>query len=234
MANYFVARTRDCWLRVQLTGGPIASLCFGIRVTAPETTGGREHFTILEGINKGKKASVATNAGQSFLTTNLRHGPAARVQFDRASQSLYFNGRGPFNAFSGGGSSGFTPVPPGRYQLAIPAFPTKQTRTAYTTWTKYHNLWFRIGTNVAGSRFLHPGEISEGCVTVRQFIYDPAASAPPPPGFSDLPQDAKSAPGLLGLPLPAKRAPTIGWDNIFETLILSRLNDQAVGLLTVT
>jgi hypothetical protein len=234
MSDYFVARTSDCWLRVQLTGGPIASLCFGIQVTAPEAKGGREHFTILDGVNKGKKASVATNAGQSFLTTNLRHGPAASVRFDRASQAAYFNRKGPFNAFSGGGSHGFTAVLPGRYELAIPAFPTKQTRTAYTTWTKYHNLWFRIGTNVAGSRFLHPGEISEGCVTVRQFIYDPSANVAPPLGFSDLMQVATSAPGLLGLPLPIKRAPTVGWDNIFETLILSRLNDRAVGFLTVT
>jgi hypothetical protein len=95
MPDYFVARTSDCWLRVQLAAGQIASLCFGLQVSTSENQEGREHFTILEGINKGKKASVATSPGQSYLTTKLKHGPAASVRFDRAKQTLYFNGRGP-------------------------------------------------------------------------------------------------------------------------------------------
>ena len=74
-----------------------------------------------------------------------------------------------------------------------------------------------------GSRFLHPGAISDGCVTVRQFVYDPASGNPPPAGFGDLVQGAK--PGLIGLPLPAKRAPTVGWDDIVDILILARRND---------
>jgi len=124
-------------------------------------------------------------------------------------------------------------VPPGSHLLAIPAYPSAQTRPAYSTWTKYHNLWFRIGTSLTGSRFLHPGAISDGCVTVRQFVYDPASNSPPPE-FSDLVRGASTAPGLLGLPLPAQRAPTISWDEIVEALILSRLDDQAVGRLMVT
>jgi hypothetical protein len=125
-------------------------------------------------------------------------------------------------------------VPRGTHQLAIPAFPTKQTRAAYSAWTRFHKSWFRIGLDVSHDRFLHPGAISDGCVTVRQFIYDPASGVAPPAGFADLVEGAISSPGLLGLPLPAKRAPTIGWDTIYDYLILCRASDQSVGTLVVT
>lgn len=81
---------------------------------------------------------------------------------------------------------------------------------------------------------MHPGVISDGCVTVRQFIYDPIRDIAPPAGFADLIDGAQTSPGLLGLPLPAKPAPVVGWDTVLEALILCRLNDQAVGTLVVT
>jgi hypothetical protein len=80
---------------------------------------------------------------------------------------------------------------------------------------------------------LHAGAISEGCVTVRQFLYDPAAGRAPPAGFADLAQLAIDKPGLIGLPLPTVREACIGWDTVVDALILSRLNDQAVGTLVV-
>jgi len=234
MATHYIARTKDCWLRVQLAGATIISVPFGLKVRSIEVKAGREYFEILEGVYKGKQASVQKPLVGSYLTTDVEHGPAVNVAFDRKNQSLYFAGRGPYNAFSGGGHSGYTSIAPGTYDLAIPAYPSAQTRTAYSKWTVYHNLWFRIGVDVNGSRFLHPGAISEGCVTVRQFVYDPAAGAAPPAGFHDLEAGAKNFPGLLGLPLPKKPAPTVGWDEIVELLILSRKGDQAVGQLAVT
>jgi hypothetical protein len=91
----------------------------------------------------------------------------------------------------------------------------------------------RIGVSLAGSRYLQPGTISEGCVTVRQFLYDPALAAPPG-SFADFAGLAASALGLIGLPLPKRRLACVGWDTIVDTLIMSRLNDQAVGTLVVT
>lgn len=234
MDTHYIARTNDCWLRVQLAGGVIVSLPYGLKVKRLETQAGREYFEILEGVYKGKKASVQLRPGNSYLTMKISHKSAASVQFDRKSQTFYFAGRGPYNAFSGGGHGGFTPILPGTHKLAIPAYPSAQTRAAYSTWTRYHNIWFRIGTDTNGSRFLHPGVISEGCVTVRQFIFDPARGTAPPAGFADLIEGARTSPGLLGLPLPAKPAAVVGWDDVFEALILCRLNDQAVGTLIVT
>lgn len=181
----------------------------------------------------GKIASVKVDKEQSFLTTKISHKQSSTVKFSLKDQTIDIDGRGPFNAFSGGGHAGYTPIQLGTYFLAIPAYPSAQTRGAYDQFCRYHNLWFRIGIATTGSRFLHAGVISDGCVTVRQFIYDPAAKTKPPAGFSDLEQAAKDAPGLLGLPLPAKPAPCIKWNDVVESLILSRENDQAVGKLLV-
>ena len=185
-------------LRVQLADGVIVSLPFGLKVKRMEAQAGREHFEIIEGVYKGKKASVLLRPGNSYLTTTIRHRPAASVRFDRKSQTLSFAGLGPYNAFSGGGHGGFTAVAHGTHQLAIPAYPSAQTRAAYNTWTRYHNVWFRIGTDTAGSRFLHPGVISDGCVTVRQFIYDPIRDIAPPAGFADLIDGAQKLRDCLG------------------------------------
>jgi hypothetical protein len=233
MEPHYISRTNDCWLRVKLTDGSIASLPYGLKVKRLEVKDGREHFEILEGVNKGKKASVQLRIGGSYLTTKLSHSRAATVQFDRKNQTLSFQGRGSYNAFSGGGHAGYTQIAPGSYELAIPAYPSAQTRAAYHIYTSYHNSWFRIGTSTTGSRFLHAGMISEGCVTVRQFIYDPNGHVAPPPGFADLPQLAKTAPGLLGLPFPAKSVSAVGWDVVYDALILCRKNDQAIGTLVV-
>ena len=243
MTISYIAKNNDYWLNVQLQGGPVVAVPYGLKIDrtgqainpATKKPDGRENFKILEGVNKGKLASISTTgpAAEKNFDATIRHGGGVTVTFNRAKQSLTFAGRGPANAFSGGGHMGFTAVSSGSYALAIPAFPSKQTRAAYNTWCKHHNLWFRIGVSLAGSRFLHPGAISEGCVTVRQFLYDPALGVPPG-GFADLADFAASAPGLIGLPLPKTRASCVGWDTIVDTLILSRVSDQAVGTLVVT
>jgi hypothetical protein len=241
----------DNWLTVRTEfTGELVSIPYGVKLDLTGTAGGREQFTILEGVNEGTEGSVARKSGErSYLTVKLIQKPAATVVFDRAAQSLTFGGRGPYNAFSGGGfgatdGTQYTPVPKGRYALAIPAFPSKQTRSAYLQWTRFHKTWFRIGTDLSGSRFLHPGEISEGCVTVRQFLFNPADKTLPVPGgqFADLP----GLPGgATGIPVPQHQAPTpggdviydyapvIGWDTIYDYLILARASRQAVGSLTV-
>jgi hypothetical protein len=135
-------------------------------------------------------------------------------------------------------------VAKGQHARLIPAFPSKQTRSGYLQWSRFHKTRFRIGTDLSGSRFLHPGEISEGCVTVRQFLFNPADKTLPVPGgqFSDL---AGLPGGATGTPVPQHRsswtggdiiydyAPVIGCDTIYYYLILARASRQAVGSLTV-
>lgn len=87
---------------------------------------------------------------------------------------------------------------------------------------------------MSGDKFLHTGMISEGCVTVRAFDYNPDSTTALPAGFGDLAQEAKDRPGLLGLPLPKEPQLVVDWDDIVNDLILRRYNDQAVGQLVVT
>jgi hypothetical protein len=219
-------------LEVRPQFGPNISIPYGLKLQLTDSNQERESFQILEGAYKGTTASVKRKGpNQSFLVDAMRRDPPGSVRFELGKQALYLGARGPYNAFSGGGFGGFTPVSPGKYQLSIPPFPARATRTGYGRWTRYHRMWFRIGTDPHGSRFLHPGEISEGCVTVRQFISDPLR---PQPGFEDLPRLGRDYPTAIGLPMPARPAPIIGWDAVFDYLILARLNDQSVGTLVVS
>lgn len=230
----YIDKTDEYWLLVKPSGGGVNfSVPYGLKVDLIETKDQRDYFKVLEGVHKGETASVSRPGGKSFLTKSITHTGPVKVEFDLKAQTIKVAGKGPYNAFSGGGG-GFTPISPGTYDLAIPAYPSAQTRPQYATWAKRHNLWFRIGTSTAGSRFLHCGQISEGCVTVRQFLYDPVAGTKLPAGFEDLKDKAKNVPGWLGLPLPATRAPCVSWDRIVDMLILARKNDQAVGTLVVT
>jgi hypothetical protein len=249
----YVRETADNWLRVRIeeggdtrgrpsyigpapTPGRDISLPYGLKISLIETPGRRDVFEILEGVNIGARASVSHDArGQSYLTTAISHRPAGTATFKRDAQQLYFGGMGPYNAFTGGeftlGGHHFTPVPLGTYKLAIPAFPSEQTRSEYGQWATYHKSWFRLGLDVSNDRFLHTGTISEGCVTVRPFVFDPSAGQQPPRGFTDLP---RLPPQAIGVPLSRTRAPVISWDDIYNYFILARAGDnQSVGTLTV-
>ena len=222
---------KDAWLRVKLDDGSEVSLPQFLKVNFKGTSGGRDAFEILEGPNKGKSASVARKStSESYLVPGIHQLPAGLIRFNLARQSLTYGSSGPVMAFSGAFDI-YTQVPKGRYLLAIPDAPHSATRAGYYAFTDYHKTWFRIGISTSGSRYLHVGEISEGCVTVRAFV--PDATGPARPGFDDLPGLQKSTPGALGFPLPAKLPPVGSWDAIYMYLINRRQDDQSVGSLIV-
>lgn len=169
----FIESNDDNWLEVKPDGGgENFSLPSGLKVSFTHRERGRDHFLVLEGVNKGKRANVRVKSPTtSHLVIGVAHLPPGLVTFDLKSQTLRIPLHGLINAFSGYGGI-FTAVKPGTYRLAIPAFPSKQTRPQYSKWTRFHKSWFRIGLDVREDRFLHAGQISEGCVTVRAFDYD--------------------------------------------------------------
>jgi hypothetical protein len=230
--RYVSKAGRDGWLTVRLESGGEISLPQFLKVGVYDEKGGREYFEILEGAYKGRKASVKRKtASESYLITGITQLPGGSVRFDRAKQALWYGGKGPYSAFSGAftyqGAS-FTQVPPGSYPLQVPDAPHSATRPAYYSYADYHKTWFRLGLSLTGSRFLHVGEISEGCVTVRAFVFDPAK--PAVPGFEDLP---KLPAGAIGRPYPAATIPLGDWDDLYSYLIIRRANDQSVGTLVV-
>lgn len=213
---------RDAWLEVKMDGMENISLPQYLKLRVIKTEKGRDFFKILEGHYQGKKGNVKTG----YLISKRETRPAAKVKFKLKEQALWYGekyAKGPFSAFSGSGDR-FTPVSPGKYLLPIPAYPSAMTRKEYYQYTPFHRTWF----NVEGVRFLHVGVISEGCVTVRAFLYDGKKS--PPAGFQDLPS---ITPGLVGLPWPKKMNPIANWDDLYNYLIIARADDKNVGTLVV-
>ncbi len=238
----FVGRTSDDWLAVQLDRFGRQSLPYGMKVQWEGMKGNREYFTLLEGTYKGEKGNIKSKgASTSWFVTNLRHQPPGFIRFNRKQQAIWIGGQGPYNAFSGAfthptDGKTYTQVPAGTYPLCIPDYPHSATRAAYSQWATYHKSWFLIdncpGNYERASRYLHTGEISEGCVTVRAFIVDPKGA--PKPGFEDLTSAwMPKAPGGIGLPYPIGQAPVIGWDQVYNYLILCRANDKHVGKITI-
>jgi hypothetical protein len=237
------------WIAIRLEGKDKGKknqpVTYGLKVLWKGMDKGREYFTVLEGELKGIEASVvafSSNSNASRFSKNIKHLPGGHVKFDVAKQAIWFGDKGPFNAFSGGGFINekgipMTPISPGKYFLCIPdadhAGPNRG--RPYGRWSKCYETWFKItaiGNDGTYSRFLHTGELSDGCVTVRAFVYD---SKHPDPDFSDLPRKEKVIPGFLGLPYPKNVLPTIGWDDIYDYLILRRLapHGKYVGTLEV-
>ena len=218
---------------------------FGLKVLWKGMDQGREYFTVLEGDLKGLEASVlalSSSTSISRFSKTLKHLPAGHVRFDVKKQAIWIGDKGPFNAFSGGGFTGsngvkYTSIPPGKYFLCIPDYDhvTPNRGRPYDRWSTCFLTWFRttaIGNDGTYSRYLHAGELSDGCVTVRAFVYD---SKHPDPDFSDLPEKEKTIPGFMGLPYSKEILPTIGWDEIYDYLILRRLapNGKYVGTIEV-
>lgn len=175
---------RDGWLLVQLDGGERISLPQFLKVQAIKTQNGRDYFQIAEGPYKGKSGSVSRKSpAESYFSANMRHTPTATVRFSVDEQKLWYgNNRTPINTFSGK-SPRKTPVSKGTYKLQIPYAPSAETRAGYYAYTDFHKTWFRLNLDPTGDRFLHVGEISHGCVTVRAFLPDLLKL---PAGFDDL------------------------------------------------
>ena len=232
--KYVTKVGRDGWLLVQMDTGEKISLPQFLKVEVLRTANNHDYFRILEGVYKGKTGSVSLKAQappQSYFSDQLRQTGPAVVRFAPDEQKLWFgHNQNPINAFTGH-SPRKTPVPKGSYPLQIPFAPSHETRVGYYTWTDFHKTWFRLGLDPMGDRFLHVGEISHGCVTVRPFLPDVANL---PEGFSDLAQVAGTPyEGEIGLPIPTGAPAAGSWTDLYNYLISSRADDQSVGTLLV-
>lgn len=132
-----------------------------LKVDHQRTVDGRDHFSILEGVNRGKTASVSLKGDfTSYLTTIAPpHTAAATVKFNLRTREMSYGDIGPIAAKT----MDTNPVPLGIHDLEIP-YEVHSLGTSYLAQSKYATTWFRVGHS--GDRFLHPGRISAGCVTV--------------------------------------------------------------------
>ncbi|HNX74462.1 MAG TPA: hypothetical protein PLM07_02345, partial [Candidatus Rifleibacterium sp.] len=65
------------------------------------------------------------------------------------------------------------PIPNGKYDLEIPYEPHHLYGEPYENFSLFAKTWFRIGHT--GNRYLHLGEVSKGCITVRAADNHPGA-----------------------------------------------------------
>lgn len=150
------------WLLVKMDNGITWPIPHYLKVNVTKIENDREYFTILEGRWKGTKASVKLASDaliRSFLSRSESHSGAATIFFKKNSEQLEIIGYGIYRAFT----DLTNPIRNGRYDIEIPYEPHPG-GASYTGYSKYAKTWFRLGN--MGDRFLHPGRVTLGCVTV--------------------------------------------------------------------
>lgn len=154
---------RDGWLKIkpEPAGMDIAVPEY-LQVERTTSKNGRDYFTVLEGVARGKKYSV--RAG------NLKNGNpgfrgSAQIQFSLSKELLIYSG-GQVKAIT---HSGDHPVPLGMHPIQIPDFPHTW-GVDYMAQSPYAKNWFYLGQGNAmpgnNDRYLHTGRLSDGCITV--------------------------------------------------------------------
>jgi hypothetical protein len=144
----------------------------------------RDFFKILEGAHRNKIACVKTSSGLSSHASSSRWFQAAyptgaaylKFVTDRVSENeihgvLTFSGT-TIKAFTTitvpGTSAAQVLIKAGEYWLKIPDAPHLGGQH-YTGRCKSPSTWFRIvhaAGGYYGERYLHPGQVSAGCITV--------------------------------------------------------------------
>lgn len=167
MEKRYVATDNSGWLRVKLEpSGTIEPLPQYIKVTFSERRSRRDYFRIEEGVYKGKNASVSQkSASSSWLGKPLPtyRGPVT-LTFKKGQGKL-ITPIGTLTATTDPNN----PIRNGGHPVQLPAFPHELGRS-YVPRASKAMTWFYLGTGIAirgrNDRYLHPGRISGGCVTV--------------------------------------------------------------------
>lgn len=191
-----------------------------LKVQVYQVKGGREFFEILEGKLKGKTASVKLKKdGSSYLNKNTpSFNSGARLKFNRKTKKLYYSGNIEIDAFTQEydqlPSNPLNKVPLGIWKIEIP-YEIHPIGDGYYKYSKYATTWFHIVTSISDTyqdRFLHPGTISHGCVTVGINRFKNTSF-----NWSDA----------------AVIRSLNNWDKLYDLLIVSRLDAYTVGSIEV-
>ena len=160
----YVVGGHDGWLNVKREpSGAIIAMPEYLQVSLSESKEGRDYFTPLEGVERGKKFSVKTG---NLRSANLAHyHSGAHLEFSLSKEKLTYQG----NQAKAVTDTAF-PIELGQHRIQIPDFPHDKA-IGYRADSPYVKTWFFLGNGVArhGSddRYLHPGGNSLGCITVK-------------------------------------------------------------------
>ncbi len=149
------------WLTVRLEPNQkLIQLPFTLKVQWDDTKEGRDYFTILEGVHKGKKASVKRkDDGKSYLKIGPKYKLPIKIIYYKNRKILKIDGRSEeYEAIMD------NPLPNGTYIIDLPDYPHCHLGIKYCDKSNRSCTWFRIRGQ--GDRYLHTGSVSLGCLTV--------------------------------------------------------------------
>jgi hypothetical protein len=160
--NRYVAAGMDGWLNVKREpSGIVVALPEFTKVEVTSSQNGRDYFVVQEGVDQGSKFSV--KAG-NLKPGNPGYRAPANLKFSLGRELLTFLG-GEVRAFTHSSN----PIPVGLHPVQMPDFP-HDLGGRYMGQSRYAKTWFYLGHGHAVSghndRYLHPGTISAGCITV--------------------------------------------------------------------
>ncbi len=141
-----------------IPGEPV-ELPHTLKVTLLTNEGDVRRIKIHEGYYKDKKAKVSTDQLGHYLNPNS----SAQVTWTKVKDfGNVWNGQFNFGSFGpiSAHMDATNPIPSGTYDLEIPDYQ----HSLGAAYGNYATTWFRIGNS--GDRYLHPGMVSQGCVTV--------------------------------------------------------------------
>ncbi|WP_087021853.1 hypothetical protein [Thaumasiovibrio subtropicus] len=169
MTEMYITGDSHGWLNVKLTStSQVVALPKYLKVDLLETKNKRDHFTIKEGTYKDKAASVSLKSnGKSWLGTPLPdYGSGVSLIFKKGEECL-ITPLGKIKAITDDDN----PIPNGTHPIQIPDFPHKLGR-GYLSQAQLAMTWFYLGSGAAVSnnndRYLHPGAVSLGCITIEE------------------------------------------------------------------
>ncbi len=188
---YYVKTDETGWIYALASDGKTAvHLCAYTKAQVITKKGGRTLFKIGDGPNKDKVVSLSdANAAihlsskptdaptQAEAVLNVVYGKMVNKWYSKARNdyldqqmaTLSFSGKSVQVTLNSVWGTGFTPIPTGTYKIRIPDYPHAADMTSFYRKVapnlKYDRVWFPIeyGNN---SRFVHVGNLSDGCVTV--------------------------------------------------------------------
>ncbi len=132
-----ISASSSGWMRVKFEPSKIeVSLPHSLQVETTNSKDGRDFFTILEGVHKGKKASVKTgNLGGISIST----GPAKLI-FDIGKSLLTYGGSSTAKAIT----DNYNPIGKGTHKIQLPDFPHSG-GDYYLSKSPYALSWFYMG-----------------------------------------------------------------------------------------
>lgn len=157
----------DNWLQVRKSSNSvIISIPKYCRVTKTSFSGSgaskRENFTILDWPYVNEVCSVAALPDSRSRFGNVDYNVGAIATFDNRTKKLTVN---PGGIVVKAGFDSSHPMPNGEYLLSLPDAPHRFGQP-YLDRTNFALSWFFINDSDALNRYLHAGNVSEGCLTV--------------------------------------------------------------------